>query len=398
MKKLDFKSKQPLNTFIHFWRYEGMKKLLALAIVALFVLPIVANAGIDGTEHDMVGFAQGTFKKELCQACHLPHNAGSDKLWAQGYTTTYSDLRDLCVTCHDGSIATSGTSGTGYFVFSTTSINHIPTNGSACSGPDACHDIHNQLSAGNNFLKVSTSVTVSGSYCASCHNNTTITGVGGTPVADKTGTDNHVYGTYGTETVICETCHYVHGAADQTGTTPDSYILRADNATPGDICVSCHNSTSTDVNDAWDYNLTDGSMHPITSATYSSTFGDGCESCHTVHGGSGTYVLKADNLESAYCTSCHNGTTGPAVGNSHPMLAAANTSAAGITMGSYPISSTLDEDGDDVYTGVDFGSTNDYLICESCHSVHKSGVAGTKLLRGAMGAQNTLCDDCHAQN
>ena len=76
--------------------------IVALAILAI---PAAGIAGVAGSDHDL---SAGPDK--LCFACHIPHNALGDKLWASTPSGPFSGVQDLCYTCHDGSVTTVGAS------------------------------------------------------------------------------------------------------------------------------------------------------------------------------------------------------------------------------------------------------------------------------------------------
>ena len=110
-------------------------KLIAGGAAASLLLGLVmmgapAEAGITNSAHD---FTQGTWdtgESEICIPCHTPHNAPVDiPLWNHEVTTasftSYSSatmngtaavgagsVSQLCLSCHDGSVAISDYGGT----------------------------------------------------------------------------------------------------------------------------------------------------------------------------------------------------------------------------------------------------------------------------------------------
>lgn len=381
------------------------KLLLIVAGLALVSFPMSALAGVSGSAHDLTGGGQ-----KLCEACHTPHNAQGDMLWASAPSGTFTGVADLCYTCHDGSVTLVG-SGT---AFNTALQQHLNV-GSDCSGDGACHDVHNQNPnvTGRFIVEVETN----NSYCESCHGATPFTGAEG--LGDHTAGITHYTGAGFT----CNQCHSVHGAVAQT-TNPAGLtnpILLADNQPGtyyGAFCVSCHNGTApaeattgtggVAATDVLDYSeaTTDGTetKHPSTAVQGDDGFTiGGCNLCHEVHDPAGTasgYLLKADNSNSAYCISCHDGVTGQGVGgNSHYLGVPADVNMNSGLTPALPWANQIDEDGT---AGADWATaTANSMVCESCHSVHRQGNTGVDaqfFLRHENGSTNQLCTACHSAN
>lgn len=388
-----------------------MKRLNWL-LLGLFVLVLpaasMAQSSIAGSAHDLTGSGE-----QLCFACHVPHNALGDKLWARNPSGTFTGVQDLCYTCHDGSVTGIG-SGT---AFNAATEQHINVNAADCSGDGACHDVHNQNPNGTGRFTVSGVTLTNGTYCETCHDADQPTGFeSAAALGDHTAGLTHF--TNG-GTFTCNQCHTIHGGTPQT-TNPvglSNPILLADNepgAYYGAFCISCHNGSAPAeaavgtggqaATDVFDYSeaSNDGSetKHPTISTT-GTTPTEGCDKCHDVHdpsyAGTATYLLMADNTDSGYCLSCHSAAGAPAIGaNTHytglPSDVSMNTTA-GPTL---PWSDQIDDDG---VVGADYTSaTANNLVCETCHSVHRNGFTGVGegyFLRDANGAQNELCQRCH---
>lgn len=380
-----------------------MKRLThIIAVVALCAAPMAAFGGVSGGPHDLTGSGE-----KLCMACHIPHNALGDKLWASTPSGTFTGVQDLCYTCHDG-----GVTGVGALTaFNATLEQHAPV-GSDCSGDGACHDVHNV--GDGSFLTIA-DANANGSFCDDCHGATPFTGAEG--LGDHTAGITH----FTDATFTCDGCHTPHGATAQ-GTNPAGLtnpILLGDNqpgAYYGALCISCHNGTAPTAavtgtggiaaSDVFDYSeaTADGTetKHPTITTTGGTPVG-GCMKCHEVHDPAGTpsgYLLLADNTNSAYCVSCHSAAGAPPVGaNTHytgvPSDVAMNS---GLTP-ALPWANQIDEDGT---TGADWASaTTNQMVCESCHSVHRQGFTGVDaayFLRNANGTQNQLCTSCHDAN
>ncbi len=371
-------------------------KIFALAC-ALVAIPVVAMAGVTGGKHDLTGWAGSGGAKPLCEACHTPHNALGDNLWGSTVGTTYSAVGNLCYTCHDGSVTTAGTAT----AFNTALEQHKVTVGNDCSGDaSSCHDVHNEGTG--SFLLVAIDA-VSGTYCVTCHDDTNEGGLG-----DHTaGMEHYTSGT----TFNCNDCHSAHGAANQTApiaglTHP---ILLEDNMSSGygQFCIDCHNDANgyTIVADNFDYNETTNggaeTKHPTYTTGGSFPIG-GCNECHDVHAPASAdngHILIANNDDSAFCVSCHSGGTAPAFGGaaSHPAGVAVASNTMNTSAGpALPWADQINEDGN---AGADYSGTADFIVCETCHSVHRVGLATSSFfLREDNGAQNELCVRCHTAN
>jgi len=382
-----------------------MRKLaIVMAGVALLAFPVAALGGVSGSDHDLTGSGE-----KLCFACHIPHNALGDKLWARTPSGTFSGVQDLCYTCHDGGVTSVGLTT----AFDVAKQQH-KTVGADCSGDGACHDVHNQLPNGTGRFVVETAT--NGSYCESCHDATMFTGAEG--LGDHTAGLTH-YTNGGSFT--CNQCHTIHGATAQT-TNPSGLthpILLADNqpgAFYGAFCISCHNGTAPAeatvgsggqaATDVFNYAeaTNDGTewKHPTTSTTGANPVG-GCNKCHDVHDPAASpapnYLLMADNANSAYCTSCHSAAGAPAVGaNTHYTGVPSDVNMNSGLTPALPWANQIDEDGT---VGADWASaTANYMACETCHSVHKLGdqtVDGGYLLRDG-NSNNQICQACHTAN
>lgn len=381
-----------------------MKRLrITLAIMALVMAPAVVLGGVAGSDHDLTGQGQ-----KLCFACHIPHNALGDKLWASTPSGTFTGVADLCYTCHDGSVTTVGTQT----AFDAAKEQHA-TVGPDCSGEGACHDVHNQNPNGTGRFVVVTET--NGSYCESCHDATQFPGAEG--LGDHTAGLTHY--TNGS-TFTCNQCHTIHGATAQTTNPPGltNPILLADNQTGaayGDFCISCHNGTApaaaaegtggVAATDVFNYSeiLNDGTeaKHPTMTTTGPTPVG-GCNKCHDVHDPTATgtlqYLLQADNTDSQFCVSCHSAGGAPAVGaNSHYLGVPTDVNMNSGLTPALPWANQIDEDG---VVGADYPSaTANSLVCETCHSVHRQGYSVTPsyFLRDN-NSNNEICQACHTAN
>lgn len=374
-----------------------MKALKTLVmILTIAALPVVAFAGVSGGKHDLTTWAGGGGAKPLCEACHTPHNAFGDNLWGSAVGTGYSVVGNLCYTCHDGSVTSVGSAT----AFNTALEQHKTAVGNDCSGDaNSCHDVHNEGTG--KFITVAIDAP-SGTYCVSCHDDTDAGSLGD----HTTGMQHYTSGT----TFNCNSCHMAHGATAQTApigslTNP---ILREDNMVSGygQFCVTCHDDAGgyTIVVDNFNYlettNTGAETKHPTNTTGGSFPIG-GCNTCHDVHGGAtdNGHLLVENNDDSAYCVSCHSGGSAPAFGGaaSHPAGVAVTTATMNQTAGpALPWADEINEDGN---PGVDYAGSADFIVCETCHSVHRAGLGTSSyFLRDDNGAQNELCVRCHTAN
>lgn len=385
-----------------------MKRLfITMAGLALLTLPVTSHAVLSGSPHDMsqytgggVGGTLGVGQDQLCFGCHIPHGAQGDKLWTMdttGSAAGMSTVQRLCYTCHDGTISVLYDA----FDMSDGLVDHISPGGADCSGDNACHDVHDQPAADAKFLVEG--VGTNGSLCENCHDGTPHPSWSG---GDRTAAGNHLIGT-AAGGLTCEDCHGAHTGVAQ-GDGNDSYILKVDNAPVGgqwgQACISCHNNQAPYagfVTDIYNYSETvvDGTeaKHPTYGGTYTLT---GCNECHTVHGTDDYgYLLNAPTAGAPtfidFCTSCHTD-----VGISAPGVGTATHYTGDVSLwsgdpGALPWANTINDDGT---AGNDWSTApTNWMVCETCHSVHKNGNPGY-FTRIAQTDQNELCTtSCHDQ-
>jgi predicted CXXCH cytochrome family protein len=397
-----------------------MKKLLlVVGGLALLTLPMTALAGVAGSDHDLSAGAD-----DLCFACHVPHNAQGQNLWSRTTPGSFTGVQELCFSCHNGDVTNVGLTT----AFDALKEQHA-TVGSDCSGAGACHDVHNQNPNGTGrFLGAGVAQGPNGDWCTPCHD-----GSAPTEFSLADGLGDHTFGGANTNNhwngsgFSCNQCHSVHGAVAQTqvaGDVNNAAVLLADNHNGtyyGDFCISCHNNTAPAAGipgtggvasaDPFDYSMAtnDGTedRHPTISTTGATPL-PGCDVCHDVHNPTAgatppDYLLLSDNANSSYCRSCHALATSPQVGgNTHPdnALVSDNTMNTGVP--TLPWAHQIDDDNNTLTTGADYAGTTDFIVCESCHSVHRNGLGSVDgsgyFLREANGALNEICSRCHSDN
>lgn len=397
-----------------------MNRFFAILVgFAVIALSTTAIAGVTGTEHDL-----STGNEGPCIYCHVPHGAAGgvgEYLWPTTPSSAYLDQRNLCVTCHDGAGSEPGFTT----VFDATLQQHkFPSNMTTpdCSGDGACHDVHNQAVANNRFLSVTAT---GGSYCVTCHDATSFPGY---TLDDQTaGTQHPMTGGFS-----CENCHIIHGAEvdafPPSGVTHP--ILLESNSdgsgVNGTFCVSCHQGTAPgpdtlDVgtiyggvaaSDTFTYveATVDGTedKHPTEGGDHGGPAITGCNECHDPHNAatapaSYDFALQETNTDSDFCESCHSGLTGDALvtvgdGSTHYI---GLVDSAGMNSSTSPYLPWSDEIDDDGVVGPDYTSPSaDWVVCESCHSVHRNalqGATGTNFLRNTY-QSSTICGQCHTDN
>jgi doubled CXXCH motif protein len=372
--------------------------------VSILVLTCPAISAINSGDHDMVTAGKGT-DTNLCGYCHIPHNAVGDKIWSDWGNearigTGISDIGDLCYTCHDGTATNVGSTT----AFDQTKEQHKVSTGLDC---DMCHTVHDQNpNLSGKFLSVA-DLDADGTYCDECHDSDDAGSLG-----DHTAGTQHPMG--GPTPNNCHKCHApAHGATptvdtyeNPEGTVLTNPIMNESNEDSA-YCASCHNSTSGKGGTAFNYVQDGGSnayKHPanVTSPGTYGTFtasASSCETCHdphmpTVSANTQDPILQEANTDSAYCTSCHNGTDGPAIGSSHPMPASPSMTPTDATPATgTPWAGSIDDDGDLV---ADYpGNTANAMACETCHSVHRLGDSGAHPLLRIVNTTNQLCSNCH---
>jgi hypothetical protein len=108
----------------------------------------------------------------------------------------------------------------------------------------------------------------------------------------------------------------------------------------------------------------------------------------------------ADNANSAYCVTCHDGVSAPGVGaNTHFTGVPTDVNMNSGLTPPLPWADQIDEDGN---PGADWPTaTANNMVCETCHSVHRKGNTGVEamyFLRHENGTMNQLCTACHSSN
>jgi DmsE family decaheme c-type cytochrome len=93
-----------------------------------------------------------------------------------------------------------------------------------------------------------------------------------------------------TETVSCQSCHSIHGAA-----TRQPHLLKA---APASLCASCHSGPA-------------AALHTKPFAHRTGRGGADCVTCHDPHAGAGKESLRMTRGGELPCLSCHTEKKGP---------------------------------------------------------------------------------------
>ncbi len=372
---------------------------ITLAIGLIFLFYNLSFAGVAGSKHDMYYLGKGT-DPNVCSYCHVPHNAAGEKIWSKWANEAQltfgpsTAMGNMCYTCHDRTVTWIGQQ-----VFDGSQQHKIPS-GQDC---DMCHTVHDNT----NFKFMKVAQVVEFTYCPSCHNAAVNAGGLGDHVSAPgnhqncsvchSGDDLENLGD-SLDNATCHMCHVrAHGAANYSAGSVTNPIL-GDN-TDSRLCGGCH----------WFFiqSSSGGAKHPANMAASGSYGKLICQTCHDVHQ-PGTldhpYLLTGSNIDSQMCINCHNGSSGPNIGYSHPYRVGLGSIVPvdGSAKTGTPLGNQInDDDWGDMYQLMWLDMSPDYplnsasVICETCHSVHrKADAAGTKLLR-ITNTNSGLCANCH---
>ncbi|MBI5527423.1 MAG: cytochrome C [Deltaproteobacteria bacterium] len=214
-----------------------MKKTVIIVSVLALVLGMAAwavAATVVGSKHDMRSYITGETSQQVCVYCHTPHQAAAaaaqDPLWNHtlssngnygvynsstlnatptnfgGGTAGSANVSQLCMSCHDGTVAVNnlykapgdGTTGT-----------NINVTGAALVGTDLTND-HPV-----NFTYDAALATADGKLISPANSSYVVAGI---PLYSST--------------VQCASCHNVHDNANAP-------FLRVSNAASS-LCTQCH--------------------------------------------------------------------------------------------------------------------------------------------------------------
>jgi len=297
-----------------------------------------------------------------CLYCHAPHSGagGQTPLWnqkltMQSYTvyesSTYHETgtpkplvgsdSNLCLSCHDGSIAPGQTVAYGVF----------PMTGSMSPGDNFGTD----LSTSHPFSLV-LPLKDSPDLVASLYNSGT--------TADPTRAVKLINGN-----IQCTTCHNAH--VEATDLTAHDFLVR--DGSGGQLCLACHEPGNRTVNNQTNYlagwtnsaHATAGNQVAVQPGVnlgpYTTVALNACAGCHMEHNAPGAARLLRGKNEND-CAACHTGG-----GNISP--AALNVFAEFAKPG-HPFSTAggTHDAGENVLL-----NQNRHATCVDCHNPHSAG-------------------------
>ena len=309
------------------------------------------NCAVVGSPHDMFASGKGT-DPNVCSYCHVPHNGAGDKIWStftnESRLTTgpFPGIGNMCYSCHDGTVSFEA-----LYVFNPGKQHHKITAGEDC---DMCHTVHDNTNGMFMIIPASESAATAGdpTYCETCHDATPYPGA--ESLGDHIGGSQHPYSSGGG----CYLCHSAHARVNYTTPELTHPILWGDN-TDSNMCRLCHSGLVTEAFQP----TTGGNKHPAiltTAGTWGKVL---CSDCHDVHQPDNpgrTAVLIDDNVDSAFCISCHDETdttNGPSIGHTHPNNVAFTMTPTDPTLA--PAGNTID---DNAKNGPDYPNNSGNLI------------------------------------
>lgn len=280
--------------------------ILSIALMMLLTTPALHaqfSGDVIGT-HDLGPGSKSPItgaRNDLCTYCHAPHSGLNKGLWNQTLTTqsymvynsdtekntgtqpVLGSASNLCLSCHDGTVAV-GTTVVYGRVTTTGSMYHWDVFG-------------NNLQPSHPFslnLPLQDSIDLVASLVASGK------------TADSTGAVKLVNGN-----IECTSCHNPHVQAKDL--VSQNFLVR--DSSSGQMCLACHDPTrqiSGKVNPLADWTA---SAHAISNdklapdagvGSYATVAADACISCHTPHNaGSASRLLRGQDEQD--CIACHNG-------------------------------------------------------------------------------------------
>lgn len=397
------------------------RDIIMYLLKAKILLPVILLSVLVGGSSV---FALEMESKRDCVVCHVmwmdDFRTGEETLieWQPGNvlmkdTQGVVSSEEICYSCHDGYINDSR--------HITWKFNRHPVfvkpSGKINIPPDmplsvkdeiycgTCHSAHGKGAAPHGDPTGQTSffreVNIDSSLCEKCHRNEAsfkgsnshplhltsleipekLIELGGKKAKDK-------------KSIICETCHKVHGAEGEK-------IVIVDNSN-SDLCIICHEKKANIVETKHDLRLTMPEAKNIKKRTLSES--GPCGACHTPHNSAGKKIwarpLGPGNPATQMCLSCHNVEAGikiKTIGEySHPInIEASSTISASSELPFFLADGKIDPSGK--------------IQCFTCHDVHTwdpvslinkggrdvEGDASNSFLRKT-NYSSALCLECHA--
>lgn len=388
-----------------------MKKRLAVALICLAA--VAANAQINSSvlgSHNLSS-TQSPIVGGLppCLFCHAPHNGtkNASGLWSQKLSTVqnytlYSSgtlmnvpqqpvmgkNSNLCLSCHDGTVAPGSTSPYGvikmsgamtpYDVFGSDLSTVHPFNFKLPLV--AANDVLPQVTANpGSTANPAVHMIQNNIQCETCHN----------PHVQTLDASNMFLVVDNSNSALCLACHIstpTQTAMVKPSSNPANSTVGATSHSNSTKPVACNAMTawSTSAHAQGGFQITKGAN----AGPYGNLRKNACLSCHTTHKGQGKTVLLAAPKQAVAsmdpsaqtCMNCHNGgsVVSPAITNvyqefikkGHPFPAGSNTH-------SHTESTVLDQ--------------NRHATCVDCHEPHaaqKSGSFNTISIRPSQSGVN----------
>ena len=346
-----------------------LRILLAGVTILLCAAGVRAQAGSDvlgmhnlgpGSKSPITGA-----RTDSCSYCHAPHSGLNLGLWNQKLTTQKYTMyqsntaknigvqpvlasdSNMCLSCHDGTIA----------VGDTVAYGKVTTIGSMNNDVDVFKP---QMQSQHPF-------SLAPPLKDNVHLASTLSSNGKT--ADSTGAVKLINGS-----VECTSCHNPHIQAKDI--VAQNFLVK--DGSGGQLCLSCHDpsrtiSEQTNPLADWATGAHATSANKIQSGanlgSYTSVATDACISCHTPHNaGSGARLLRGQDEHT--CVTCHSTQTTVDMPPSQDVLGEYQGGRAGHP---FPSSSNPHDAAEDALL-----NNNRHATCVDCHNGHSAeAVAGS---------------------
>lgn len=303
-----------------------------------------------------------------CLYCHAPHsgiNANTAPLWSQTLSTqtytTYTSTTlhnvttqtvlggpsNLCLSCHDGTVAPGQT---------------VPYGQLKMTGSMLGQDVFGTNLQGSHPFSFKLPLVDSPDLLPSLVSNHTT----GDPLKNVTLVNNNVE---------CTSCHNPHvQAIDQVS---QNFLVR--DSSQGQLCLSCHDANARQVSNqnnplaTWSTSIHATAANKAASSasvgTYNTVAQNACISCHMLHNATGGALLlrqpaqPVPNMDASTqnCIICHNGgaNISPAIPNVYAEFAK--------TGHPYPAGNNTHTAGESVVL-----NNNRHATCVDCHNSHST--------------------------
>ena len=217
---------------------------VAIAALATFGLTRGEQGKVVGGQHDL-GVTSGGAAVSACEVCHLPRDAGRQRLWSEdphAGDKSFSGIAPACYSCHDGTV-----SDRGVHAFDVALVQHPVEPGKPGKDCDMCHDPH--LADYGSFLLFPAGANL----CRTCHAgggslshplNIDPSASGNVPKDSRWDPDSGDFsgsrlwdesGARPGTLLKCLSCHAAHGTASKS-----LLSMAADSRGTTSLCANCH--------------------------------------------------------------------------------------------------------------------------------------------------------------